>query len=244
MPELPVRDMASVHLAELVAAPGCPGCRERRLVVERYSEAYLYESVNDVRFRADLDTARGLCGEHVREMLHADRRGSGGMLGPAILLDARLRVRESELRAAIAARGPIRSRRTRDAARPPACPVCREASTGVLGALRHLVRLTEDAAWAEAVAEAGLCLEHLVAMMATPGRPSGWEAVERRQLERLRSVRERLVAFADHSAHDRRHLTTTDERVAVDDAARLLGGGVVEGSADGARASGRARRPG
>jgi hypothetical protein len=225
MPDLPVRDMASVHLAELVAAPGCPGCRERQLVVERYSEAYLYESVNDVRFRAELDKARGLCGEHVREMVRADRRRSGGMLGPAILLDAMLRVREAELRAAATARGPIRSRRTRDAARPPVCPVCREASTVVEGLLRHLVRLTEDAAWAEAIADADLCLEHLVAMMTSPGRPPAWETVERRQLERLHAVRERLIAFADHSAHDRRQLTTASERAAVDEGARLMGGG-------------------
>src|SRR5690606_23843542 len=96
MSDLPVRDMAEVRLAELVAAPGCPGCRERQRVVERYTEAYLYESVNDVRFRGDLDAARGLCGDHVREMLRADARQSGGLLGPAILLDAMIRVRDEE----------------------------------------------------------------------------------------------------------------------------------------------------
>ncbi|MET0771714.1 MAG: DUF6062 family protein, partial [Candidatus Limnocylindrales bacterium] len=150
MPDLPTRDLASVHLSELLAAPGCPGCRERQTVVERYSEAYLYESVNDVRFRAELDTARGMCGDHVREMLRADRRQAGGALGPAILLDAMLRVREAELRAATGARGPLRSRRTREAARPAECPVCAEVTQRVGGVLRHLVRLTADPAWADA----------------------------------------------------------------------------------------------
>jgi hypothetical protein len=223
MPDLPARDMASVHLAELLAGSGCPGCRERDLVVERYSEGYLYESVNDVRFRGELDAARGMCGEHVRAMLRADRRQSGGKLGPAILLDAMLRIREAELRAATGARGPIRSRRVRDAARPAACPVCREVTTVVDGLLRHLVRLTDDRAWADAVASADICLEHLVAMMGSPDRPAGWEAIERRQLDRVHGVRKRLIAFADHSAHDRRHLATEDERAAVDEAADLFG---------------------
>jgi hypothetical protein len=223
--------MASVHLAELLAGPGCPGCRERDLVVGRYSEGYLYESVNDVRFRADLDAARGMCGEHVRAMLRADRRLSGGKLGPAILLDAMLRVREAELRAVAGARGPIRSRRVREAARSAACPVCREATSAVEGLLRHLVRLAHDAAWAEAVATAELCVDHLVAMMGSPDRPAGWDDIERRQLDRLHGIRRRLRAFADHSAHDRRHLATDDERMAVDEAARLMGGGEEPGPA-------------
>jgi hypothetical protein len=231
MPDLSTRDLASVHLAELLATPGCPGCLERQLVVERYSEAYLYESVNDVRFRGDLDVARGMCGDHVREMLRADRRQTGGALGPAILLDAMLRIREVELRAAAGARGPIRSRRIREAARPAACPVCAEVTQRVDGVLRHLVRLTADPGWADAVGEAGMCLDHLLVMMAAPGRPSGWEAAERRQLERVHRLRERLIAFADHSAHDRRHLQTADERAAVDEAAAALGGaGPVSGA--------------
>lgn len=224
MSDLPVRDMAGVRLTELVAGSGCPGCRERQRVVERYTEAYLYESVNDVRFRADLDTARGMCGEHISEMLRADGRQSGGLLGPAILLDAMLRVREEELRAVASARGPMRRRRVGDAARPAACPVCRQVNSAVEGTLRHLVRSTEDPRWADAVAGTEVCLEHLVVMMATPARPAGWAAVERRQLDRLAGVRKRLIAHADHAAHDRRHLATQDDRDAVAEAARFLGG--------------------
>jgi hypothetical protein len=237
MSDLPVRDLASAHLAELIVAGGCPGCHERRRVVERYTEAYLYESVNDVRFRADLDAARGMCGEHVREMLRADRRRSGGMLGPAILLDAMLRVREAELQAATGAPGPLRSRRVKDASRPPACPVCSEAAGAVRGTLGHLVRLTHDPQWADAVAHSDVCLEHLAAMMATPERPRGWSAVERSQLERLASLRARLIDYADHSAHDRRHLATQDERDAVDDAAGYLGG-AEDARTDGSAATG------
>lgn len=229
--DLPVRDMAGVRLAELLATPGCPGCRERRRVVERFTEAYLYESVNDVRFRAELDAARGLCGDHVQEMLRADGRQSGGLLGPAILLDAMLRVREEELRVAAGSRGPMRRRRVGDAARPAACPVCREAANAVEGTLRHLVRSTEDPRWAAAVAEAELCLGHLGLMMATPGRPAAWDSVERRQLERLAGIRKRLVAHADHAAHGRRHLATRKDRDAVAEAARFLGGGAEDEAA-------------
>lgn len=225
MSDLPVRDMAGVRLTEVLGGSGCPGCRERQRVVERFTEAYLYESVNDVRFRGELDTARGMCGDHIREMLRADGRRSGGLLGPAILLDAMLRVREEELRAVANARGPIRRRRVGDASRPPACPVCRQVTSVVEGMLGHLVRSTEDPRWAEAVGDGEVCLEHLLVMMATPGRPPGWAAVERRHLERLAGVRKRLIAHANHSAHDRRHLATQDDRDAVTEAARFLGGG-------------------
>lgn len=225
MSELPVRDMSGVDLARLLEAPGCPGCNQRAKAVDRYVEAFLYESVNAVGFRADLDAARGLCGEHVRAMLRIDRRESGGMLGPAILLDAMLRVREAELREVVASPRPLRARRVKGAARPAECPVCAEATSAVSTSLRQLVRMTEDASWAEAVADADVCLEHLVAMVATPARPARWAAVERRQLERLGELRRRLVAHADHSAHDRRHLATADERASVDEAARVLGGG-------------------
>jgi hypothetical protein len=235
--------MPSVDLAALLATPGCPGCRERAQVVDRYVAAFLYESVNDVSFRGDLDAARGLCGEHVREMLRIDQRESGGMLGPAILLDAILRVREAELRAAAAARGPLRSRRLRQAARPAACPVCREATSVVDGALRQLVRRTEDPRWADAVAAAEVCLEHLVAMMGAPERPAGWEAVERRQLERLAALRRRLIAHADHAAYDRRELATADERASVDEAARYLGGGEPEARGPGGRRPATRGRP-
>lgn len=193
--------------------------------MERFTEAYLYESVNDVRFRGDLDAARGLCGDHVREMLRADARLSGGLLGPAILLDAIIRVRQDELRAVASARGPMRRRRARDASQPAACPVCREAATAVEGTLAHLVRSTEDPRWADTVAGMEVCLEHLVVMMGSARRPAGWAAVERRQLERVAALRTRLIAHADHSAHDRRHLATQDDRDAVGEAARFLGGG-------------------
>jgi len=195
VPPRAVHDWHHVAMSDLPVGHGRPpsrgarrGARVSRLprapaVVERFTEAYLYESVNDVRFRGDLDAARGLCGDHVREMLRADGRQSGGLLAPAILLDALLRVREEELRAVATARGPMRRRRARDASRPADCPVCREAASVVDGALRHLVRSTEDPRWAEAVAGMEICLEHLVTMMAAPGRPSGWAAVERRQLE-------------------------------------------------------------
>lgn len=193
--------------------------------MERHTEAYLYESVNDVRFRGDLDAARGLCGDHVREMLRADGRLSGGLLGPAILLDAMLRVREDELRAVASARGPMRRRRVRDAAQPAACPVCREAASVVEGMLAHLVRSTEDPRWADVVAGMDVCLEHLVVMMGSPRRPPAWTAVERAQLERVAGLRGRLIAHADHSAHGRRHLATQEDRDAVGEAARFLGGG-------------------
>jgi hypothetical protein len=226
MPELPARDLADVPLAALFAAdaaPGCPICRRQDSVTARYMEAILYESVNDVRFRGELDAARGFCRRHVTALLAANRAATGS-LGSAILFGAMLAVRRRELDAAIRA-GRSRDRRLSDALKPPDCPICAEESAAVDGALGSLVRLSADPAWAHALAEAPFCLDHLIRLLRAPRRPATWQPIEDRQLERLGRLAERLAGFIHHSSADRRDLVTEDERASVDDAARLLGGG-------------------
>ena len=49
-------------------------------------------------------------------------------------------------------------------------------------------------------------------------------AVVDAQLARLDDLRARLEGFAHHSAQDRRHLLTDEERAAADEASRVLGG--------------------
>ncbi|HKF84798.1 MAG TPA: adenylyl-sulfate kinase, partial [Candidatus Limnocylindrales bacterium] len=87
-----------------------------------------------------------------------------------------------------------------------------------------VVRLTTHDAWAEAAAAAPFCLAHLLALMDVRPLPASWPAVETGQVARLRTLSERLDAFAHGSAHDRRHLQTADERASVDEAADLLAG--------------------
>jgi hypothetical protein len=220
---LPVRTGADVHLADAFGAPGCPLCRERQRSEDAYLESILAESVNDIPFRQALDAARGFCARHVAAVLEADRRRAG-TLGAAILLRATLVPRLRELEVANAAKGWSRARRVADAARPPACPACERDARTDAGRAESLVGLTADATWADAVAEAPLCLDHLLALMAVRPAPRGWAGVETRQLERLARLRDRLDGYAHTSSHDRRHRQTDEQRASPAEAARVLAG--------------------
>jgi len=223
MTRLPARTGADVHLGDAFARSGCPLCRERARQEAAYLESILAESVNDIPFRQALDAGRGFCASHSRAVLEADRRRSGS-LGAAILLRATLVTRLRELEAIHVASGRTRRRRVDRAARPAACPACRRLAESDAWVVEGLVALTEDAAWAAAVASAPFCLDHVLALVDRREAPAWWPPIEARQLDRLRGIRDRLEAFAHASAHDRRHLQTDDQRAAVDEAADLLGG--------------------
>lgn len=222
-PNLPVHSGADIHLADAFGLPGCPLCRERRRTETAFMEAILAESVNDVAFRQGLDDARGFCAAHSRAILDADRRRAG-TLGAAILLRATLAVRLGELEAAHASGGRTRSKRIEAAIRPPACPVCARVASTQAGLVDSLVRLTREAPWAEAAAEAPFCLDHLLALIAYRPAAPDWSSIEARQLDRLRRLRDELGDYAHRSSHDRRHTLTDAQRASVDAAADLLGG--------------------
>ncbi len=224
-PGLPARDLATVRFAEMFGEPGCPLCRHRDDAVARYIEGFMYESVNDVAFRASLDAARGFCPPHTHAVLAGGRRVTGGMLGGAILFGAVMRVRLQELRAVQGARSLSRGRRAQDALRPPSCLVCAAGSSADEVAVSSVVRLSVDASWADAIGGADVCLGHLAALMAAPGRPSTWSDIEARQLVRIQALRELVETFAHNSSHDRQHLTLPDQVEAVGRAAAFLAGG-------------------
>jgi hypothetical protein len=224
MPELPVHSGADARLADAFASPGCPLCRERADRERSYMGSILAEFVNDVPFRRTLDDARGFCESHVHALVEADRRGSGGLLGPAILFHAVLRVRLREIAAAHAARGRSRSKRAAEARMPPRCPVCAEVRRADLVTMSGLVHLTSHPAWAEAAATADLCLDHLLGLMAAGPATAAWSEIEARQLARLGELDDRLESFVQRSSHDRRHLITDPERASLSAAASLLGG--------------------
>jgi hypothetical protein len=220
---LRVRSGADIHLADAFDEPGCPVCRERDRTEAAYLESILAESVNDVAFRQGLDIARGFCPAHARGLLDADRRRAGS-LGAAILLRATLAVRLRELEAATSAGGRSRSKRLDEARRLPACPACERVARTEAGIVDSLARLVDDPAWADAAAAAPVCLEHLLALASHRPTSAAWPAIEARQLERLRALRDELDAFAHASSHDRRHLLTDAHRASVDHAADLLDG--------------------
>ncbi len=221
--KLPVRTGADVHLADAFGESGCPLCRERARSEDAYLESILAESVNDIPFRQALDAARGFCARHVAAILDADLRRAG-TLGAAILLRATLMPRLRELEAANAAQGWSRARRVAEAARPPACPACERDARTEAGRAESVVGLTADAAWADAVAAAPVCLDHLLALMGVRPAPRAWAGVETRQIERLAGLRDLLDAYAHTSSHDRRHRQTDEQRASPAEAARVLAG--------------------
>ena len=113
-------------------------------------------------------------------------------------------------------------RRADEAAEVAALRENRRLLPGV--SLPDLVTVTADPAWADALAHAPFCLAHLVRLLAAPDRPASFEAIEAAQLARLDGLQERIDGLAHHSAQDRRHLLTDEERVSADQAAAALGG--------------------
>jgi hypothetical protein len=224
MPELPVRSGADARLADAFAEPGCPLCRVRADRERSYIASILAEFVNDVAFRGELDRARGFCEPHVHALVEADRRGSGGLLGPAILFHAVLRVRLREVSSAHQANGRSRTKRIAEARTPPRCQICAEVRRGEDVTAAGLAQLTADAAWAEAAAAAPLCLEHLLGLMAAGPGTASWSAIEARHVARLRELHDQLDSFAHRSSHDRRHSITDEQRASVTSAAGVLGG--------------------
>jgi len=229
---LPARDLVDVRLADILSKPGCPPCRGRADAQARFLDGWLYERVNDVRTRRELDETRGLCDDHLHALLAADRARAGGGLGTAILYDAMLRIRLHQLTRAHGERGRGRSKRLSEAAAPPACLVCKEAAAGEQAVLDGLLWHLGDPAWAEATAAAPLCLAHLRDLMSAGSGDARWAPVEARQLARVHALQERLVAFAHLSSHDRRHLRTAEQEASVDEAAALLGRDRRAGGAD------------
>ncbi len=224
MGRLPARDIGDVRLADFVEAGGCPVCAACDDAVKRLIDEILWESVNDVGFRRELDAARGFCPPHAVAVLDADRRQSGGAVGAAILYGAILGGRLRELERSASARGRTRRRRTELASAPPDCPACAVRRDAETGTIRRLGVLTNDAAWRDALGSAETCLTHLARLIRDAPDTDEWRAVERLQLDRLRDVAARLRGFVDHSGQDRRDLMTDDERRAVEEARRLLGG--------------------
>jgi Family of unknown function (DUF6062) len=224
VPELPVHSGADARLADAFDQPGCPLCRQRNGQERAYIDSILAEFVNDVGFRGRLDKARGFCPRHVHALLDADRRGSGGLLGPASLFHAVLRLRLRELAAAHDAGGRSRSKRLAEAGTPAACPICADVARADQVMAGGLVQLAADPGWAEAVASAPFCLQHVIALMAADPGTASWPAVAARQLARLSDLDDRLETFAHRSSHDRRDTITDEQRASVNAAASVLGG--------------------
>lgn len=229
---LPTRDVADMHLAELLESSGCPLCRTRLREARRHLGSVLYESVNDPAFRDRLLAARGFCRAHSQQLLAANRAGAGGSLGAAILFGSVIRKRLAELKKVADGRGRPMDRDLELARRPASCPTCEQVESAQASAVSRLLDRTSDEHWRLALAAAELCLDDLLLLAAAADRRSGrWSEVFGAQIGRVEGIAARLEGFAYNSSYDRLHLMTDAERRASDEAAVLLGGTVSEAQA-------------
>lgn len=219
---LPARDLLDVRLAAAIDEGGCSLCVVRARAERAMLDSILAERVLDIGFRAGLERDHGFCRRHAAGLVEADRQATG-ILGSTLLYEATLRRRLDAVRAAVAVRGRRRRGRMDGLARRPPCLVCEEGHSAVDVAAARLVDRSDDPAWAATAAAIPFCLDDLIVVAgAGEGAPS--DALIASQLSRLEDLRARLAGFADHSAHDRRHLMTDAERSAADEAGRVLGG--------------------
>lgn len=221
---LPSRDLVDVRLSAAIALGGCAVCAVRARSERATLDAIIAERVLDIGFREGLDRDHGFCRRHSAELLEADRQASG-ILGSSILFGAIVERRLAALRAALGARGRGRRQRFAESGRRPPCIACGQGASGVDIALARLVQRSADPAWAAVMLEIPFCLDDLTALLAIAGDSATFEPIAARHLHRLDDLRRRLGGYVDHSAQDRRHLLTDEERTAADEAARLLSGG-------------------
>jgi hypothetical protein len=220
---LPARDLVDVRLSAAIEGGGCAICGVRARAERGTLDTIIAERVLDLGFRAGLERDHGFCRRHAAELIEADRRAAG-ILGSSILYGAMIGRRTAALRAALGTRGRRRRGRLADAARRPPCQVCGQGESAVETALARLVDRAEDPAWAAAISAIPFCLDDLVALFAAGVESPATEPIATLQMTRLEDLERRLEGYAYHSAQDRRHLLTDEERSAADAAARLLGG--------------------
>lgn len=220
---LPARDLVDVRLSAAIDAGGCAICGVRARSETGTLDAIIAERVLDIGFREGLERDHGFCRRHAAALIEADRRSSG-ILGSSILYGAMIARRSAVLREALAGRGRGRRRRIEGSLRRPPCLVCAQGVSGVDVALHRLVERASTPEWASAMATIPFCFDDLTALFAVAGDAPAMTPITEAQLGRLAALQGRLEGYAHHSAQDRRHLLTDDERSAADEAARLLGG--------------------
>jgi hypothetical protein len=220
---LPQRDLLDVRLVAAIELGRCAICVVRSRAESASTVAVLDgERVMDPGFRATLERDRSFCRRHARELVAADRRGSG-ILASSILYGTVVSRRVTAIRAALGTRGRGRMRRLDQAAVRRACVICAEGASSAEVAMHRLAERSGDPAWAAVIAEIPFCIDDLVALMAA-GDIASMAPIAGRQLARLDDLANRLDEYAHNSAPERRQLMTDDQRRAADDAARALGG--------------------
>ena len=221
--DLPARDLVDVRLAAAIELGGCAICAVRARSERATLDAIIAERVLDIGFREGLERQHGFCRRHSAELLEANREASG-ILGSSMLFGAIVERRLATLREALRVRGRARRQRLTAATQRAPCIACSQGASAVEIALARLVERSADPVWAAAMLEIPFCLDDFTGLLVAAGDKPSFAPIAEHHLDRIDALTGRLAGYADHSAQDRRHLLTDEERSAADEAARLLAG--------------------
>jgi hypothetical protein len=188
-----VREKHTVYFEVLEAfqkAQLCAVCELETGNVRRYLENLLYENVNDRGVRARLVRSRGFCHRHAHMLL-----GFGDALGTAILYQDQLRICVETLQSLQARSG---SRRSRDAGESlqgeVRCPACVVQLESRRRSVETLLKWLDDPEMHKAFeGSPGLCLAHLLPILADVKDQSVREKIAAAQVRKYSALAEELA---------------------------------------------------
>jgi hypothetical protein len=226
--KLPARDFEEIRLAEALERGRCPVCDARQEAGYAALRGLAREGATDRGLRAQMDKGLAFCQPHSVGLAKMEVQQTSSQLATAVLLDAVLRRRLASLKklagndAASAARGLAELA-------DPHCPVCARVAEASAAAVKRLLELSADAAWAAALGSSEICLDDVYALGIAAASGSKdvqgrWPAILAAQLRRLGAIQERLAEYAHNSTSDRRHLITPEQHAAGAAAIRIFGG--------------------
>ena len=225
---LPARDFEEIRLAEALEHRRCPVCDARQEATFAALRGLAREGATDRGLRAQMDKGLGFCRPHSVGLAKMELLQTSSQLATAVLLDALLRRRLATL-AKLADNDASTQVRGLAELSDPRCPVCERATEAAGMAVKRLLQLSIDDAWAAALGTGDICLDDLYALWAAAAagprdQASRWAAVLATQWKRLESLQKTLAEYAHNSTADRRDLITPEQREAGAAAIRLFGG--------------------
>jgi hypothetical protein len=226
--DLPARDFEEIRLAEALERRRCPVCDARQEASHAALRGLAREGATDRGLRAQMDRGLGFCQRHSVDLSKMELSQTSSQLATAVLMDAILRRRLAALKK-LASDGPASQARGLADLAEPRCPVCALITEASEAALRRLLDLSADPAWAAALGKGEICLDDLCALGIAAARLSGdaqrrWSGVLAAQLRRLQALQKTLAEYAHNSTCDRRHLITPEQQEAGATSIRLFGG--------------------
>jgi hypothetical protein len=175
-----------------------------------------------------MDKGLGFCQPHSVGLSKMELLQTSSQLATAVLFDAVLRRRLATLRKLSGNDAAGQGRGLAELS-DPKCPVCARVAEASAAALRSLLELSADQAWAVALGSGEICLDDIYALWAAATAGSKeiqgrWSRILAAQLVRLGALQKTLAEYAHNSTSDRRHLITREQQEAAAASIRLFGG--------------------